>query len=131
MMIIIQLILYCLLFTGMVRLAVWGGAVNGLYFYPESVQERAIEIGLTTFREAPRIYCDLPKLCQSQFHHTSSLPLKRAAIAVCAENEPGRGINLERFHRNNLEKVYGIAPLFKPYISFIFGRLLSFQIYSE
>lgn len=48
MMIIVQLILYCLLFTGMVRLAVWGGAVNGLYFYPKPVQDRAIEIGLTT-----------------------------------------------------------------------------------
>ena len=25
-----------------------GGAVDGLYFYPKTVQERAIEIGLTT-----------------------------------------------------------------------------------
>lgn len=48
MMIIIQLILYHLLFTRMVRLAVRGGAVNGLYFYPKPVQEQAIEIGLTT-----------------------------------------------------------------------------------
>ena len=48
MMIIVQLILYCLLFTEMVRLAVRGGAVNGLYFYPKPVQKRAIEIGLTT-----------------------------------------------------------------------------------
>lgn len=48
MMIIAQLILYCLLFTAMVRLAVKGGAVDGLYFYPKPVQERAIEIGLTT-----------------------------------------------------------------------------------
>lgn len=47
-MIAVQLILYCLLFTGMVRLAVRGGAMNGLYFYPKPVQERAIEIGLTT-----------------------------------------------------------------------------------
>ena len=46
-MIIIQLILYCLLFTAMVRIAVRGGAVNGLYFYPKPVQERAYEIGLT------------------------------------------------------------------------------------
>ncbi len=48
MMVAVQLILYCLLFTGMVRLAVRGGAINGLYFYPKPVQERAIEIGLTT-----------------------------------------------------------------------------------
>lgn len=47
-MIIIQLILYCLLFTGMVKFAVIGGAINGLYFYPKPVQKRAIEIGLTT-----------------------------------------------------------------------------------
>ncbi|MBR1812111.1 MAG: hypothetical protein IJ766_10785 [Clostridia bacterium] len=46
-MIVIQLILYCLLFTGMVKFAVRGGAINGLYFYPKPVQERAIEIGLT------------------------------------------------------------------------------------
>lgn len=47
-MIIVQLILYCFLFTSMVRLAVRGGAINGLYFYPKTVQERAIDIGLTT-----------------------------------------------------------------------------------
>lgn len=45
-MIVIQLFLFCLLFTIMVRIAVRGGAVNGLYFYPKPVQERAIEIGL-------------------------------------------------------------------------------------
>lgn len=31
----------------MVRISVRGGAVNGLYFYPKPVQERAYEIGLT------------------------------------------------------------------------------------
>ncbi|MGN0402338.1 MAG: hypothetical protein ACI4HQ_08775 [Acetatifactor sp.] len=46
MIIIVQLILYCALFTGMVAFAVRGGAVNGLYFYPKPVQERAFEIGL-------------------------------------------------------------------------------------
>lgn len=45
--IIIQLLLYCLLFTAMVKYAVIGGAINGLYFYPKAVQERAYEIGLT------------------------------------------------------------------------------------
>lgn len=48
MIILIQLILYCLLFTAMVRYAVRGDAIDGLYFYPKPVQERAIEIGLTT-----------------------------------------------------------------------------------
>ena len=47
-MIILQLVLYCLLFTLMVRYSVRGGAVNGLYFYPKTVQERAIELRLTT-----------------------------------------------------------------------------------
>ena len=31
----------------MVRYSVRGGAINGLYFYPKAVQERAYEIGLT------------------------------------------------------------------------------------
>ena len=46
-MIIVQLILFCLLFTAMVGVAVIGGAVNALYFYPKPVQERAIALGLT------------------------------------------------------------------------------------
>lgn len=41
-MIVLQLLLYCLLFTAMVKIAVIGGAVNGLYFYPKEVQDRAI-----------------------------------------------------------------------------------------
>ena len=47
-MIILQLFIYCLIFTLMVRYSVRGGAINGLYFYPKAVQDRAIEIGLTT-----------------------------------------------------------------------------------
>ena len=50
-MIVLQLVIYCLIFTLMVRYAVRGGAVDGLYFYPKTVQERAIEIGLTTQEE--------------------------------------------------------------------------------
>ena len=46
-MLVLQLCLYCLLFTAMVRYSVRGGAINGLYFYPKAVQERAFEIGLT------------------------------------------------------------------------------------
>lgn len=37
-MTVLQLLLYCLLFTAMVKIAVIGGAVNGLYFYPKEVQ---------------------------------------------------------------------------------------------
>jgi len=47
-MIILQLVIYCLIFTMMVRFSVRGGAIDGLYFYPKAVQDRAIEIGLTT-----------------------------------------------------------------------------------
>lgn len=45
-MIIFQIILYLILFTGMVAFAVRGGAVNALFFYPKPVQERAFAIGL-------------------------------------------------------------------------------------
>lgn len=45
-MLILQLCLYCALFTAMVALAVRDGAVNALYFYPKPVQERAYAIGL-------------------------------------------------------------------------------------
>ena len=45
-MIALQRALYCLLFTAMAKLAVLGGAVNGLYFYPKSFQERAAALGL-------------------------------------------------------------------------------------
>ena len=47
-MMVLQLVIYCMIFTLMVRYAVRGGAVDGLYFYPKPVQERAIEIGLAT-----------------------------------------------------------------------------------
>lgn len=47
MLCVVQLILYCALFTLMVKCVVRGGAVDGLYFYPKIVQDRAIEIGLT------------------------------------------------------------------------------------
>ena len=46
-MIVLQLVLYCLLFTAMVKIAVIGGAVNGLYFYHKAVQDRAIELGIS------------------------------------------------------------------------------------
>ncbi len=45
-MLFLQLLLYCALFTLMVKAAVGNNALNGLYFYPKAVQERAFEIGL-------------------------------------------------------------------------------------
>ena len=55
-MIVLQLLLYCLLFTAMVKIAVIGGAVNGLYFYPKEVQDRAIELGLIDEPETKMLY---------------------------------------------------------------------------
>lgn len=43
---LIQLVLYCLIFTGMVKLAVRDNPLNGLYFYPKPIREHAYEIGL-------------------------------------------------------------------------------------
>lgn len=47
MRIVIQLILYCALFTLMVKLGVGNNALNGLYFYPKPVQKQVFELGLT------------------------------------------------------------------------------------
>lgn len=46
-MIVLQLILFCALFTLMVKLAVGSSALNGLYFYPKPVQEKVYALGLT------------------------------------------------------------------------------------
>ena len=47
LMIILQLILFCGLFTLMVKLGVGNNALNGLYFYPKPVQEKVYALGLT------------------------------------------------------------------------------------
>lgn len=46
-MIFLQLILFCGLFTLMVKIAAGNRAVNALYFYPRAVQERVYSLGLT------------------------------------------------------------------------------------
>jgi len=46
-MIVIQLMLYCALFTLMVKLGVRNNPLNGLFFYPKPVQERVYALGLT------------------------------------------------------------------------------------
>lgn len=70
-MIVLQLLLYCLLFTAMVKIAVIGGAVNGLYFYPKEVQDRAIELGLIDEPETKMLYDTV---------------LYRAACCSCADH---------------------------------------------
>ena len=46
LMIAVQLIVYLLVFTLMVKIAVRDNALNGIYFYPREVQKRVVEIGL-------------------------------------------------------------------------------------
>ena len=53
-MIIVQLILYCALFTLMVKLGVGNDPLNGLFFYPKPVQERVYALGLTDRRTVSR-----------------------------------------------------------------------------
>ncbi|MBQ9265013.1 MAG: hypothetical protein IJ189_12510 [Clostridia bacterium] len=47
-MIVLQLILFCALFTLMVKFAVGNNALNALFFYPKLVQERVYQLGLTS-----------------------------------------------------------------------------------
>jgi hypothetical protein len=51
MRIVLQLILYCLLFIGMVKLAVRDNGLNCLYFYPKDYIEKAVERGLADGEE--------------------------------------------------------------------------------
>ena len=46
-MILLQLILFCGLFTLMVKIGVGNNALNGLYFYPKPVREKVYALGLT------------------------------------------------------------------------------------
>ena len=46
-MIVLQLVLFCILFTLMVKIAVGGNPLNGLYFYPKPVQEKVFALGMT------------------------------------------------------------------------------------
>ncbi len=47
MVILLQLVIYCLIFTIMVQISITGGAVIVLYFYPRPYQERAFERGIS------------------------------------------------------------------------------------
>ena len=48
MWIALQLVMYCALFTLMVKLGVGNSALNGLFFYPKPVQEKVYALGLTS-----------------------------------------------------------------------------------
>ncbi len=45
-MLFFQLILFCALFAGLVRMAAGSSALNCLYFYPKPYQEKAYHLGL-------------------------------------------------------------------------------------
>ena len=53
-MILLQLLLFCALFTMMVKIAVGSSPLNGLFFYPKPVQERAYALGLTDREKVSR-----------------------------------------------------------------------------
>ncbi len=53
-MILLQLLLFCVLFTLMVKIAVGSSPLNGLYFYPKPVQERVYALELTDRETVPR-----------------------------------------------------------------------------
>ena len=53
-MIFIQLLLFCALFTLMVKWGVGDSPLNGLYFYPKPVQEKVYELGLTDRKTVSR-----------------------------------------------------------------------------
>lgn len=45
-MILLQIILFLALYTGLIAFAVRDGAINALFFYPKSVQERTFAFGI-------------------------------------------------------------------------------------
>ena len=54
MIYVVQLFLFCGLFTALVAVGTGGRAINEIYFYPKPVQERAVELGLTTYETIKR-----------------------------------------------------------------------------
>ena len=53
MMIVLQLVLYCLLFFLLVKAAAGNDGLRGLYFYPKEYQEEAFRRGFQTWSPAP------------------------------------------------------------------------------
>jgi hypothetical protein len=46
MIILLQLVIFCLLYIGMVKLAVRDSGLNCLYFYPKDYIEKAAKLGV-------------------------------------------------------------------------------------
>lgn len=56
MIYVVQLFLFCGLFTALVAVGAGGRAINEIYFYPKHVQDRAVELGLTTYEIGSLLY---------------------------------------------------------------------------
>lgn len=54
MTLLLELCLFCGLFTLLVAIGTGGKAVNMLFFYPDTVQKRAVELGISTEAEIRR-----------------------------------------------------------------------------
>lgn len=70
LMIAVQLIVYLLVFTLMVKIAVRDNALNGIYFYPREVQKRAVEIGLideAAINKRAKAFYDRVLYCDGSF----------------------------------------------------------------
>ncbi len=51
---LLQVVLYCLLFTLLVALSFRGNAINIVYFYPKSVIDKVVEFGYTDYKTIKR-----------------------------------------------------------------------------
>lgn len=51
---LLQAVLYCLLFTLLVALSFRGNAINIVYFYPKSVLDKVVEFGYTDYKAVKR-----------------------------------------------------------------------------
>ncbi|RRC91892.1 hypothetical protein EII25_05510 [Erysipelotrichaceae bacterium OH741_COT-311] len=54
MNILLQVVLYCLLFTLLVALSFRGNAINIVYFYPKSVIDKVVAFGYTDYKTVQR-----------------------------------------------------------------------------
>lgn len=54
MVFVLQLFIYLVFFTACIKLLVLNNPVRGIFFYPKPIRQKALEMGLTTEREAKR-----------------------------------------------------------------------------
>lgn len=54
MVFVLQLFIYLIFFTACIKLLVLDNPVRGIFFYPKPIQQRVLEMGLTTEEEAKK-----------------------------------------------------------------------------